>query len=106
MNILILGSGGREHALAWKIAQSPLCSRIYAAPGNPGTALLGENLAVNLEDFPAVAEAVKTHGIDLIVVVPEGPLVNGTRCACTPQARWASIPITLWATTACILKAA
>ena len=79
MNILLLGSGGREHAFAWKIKQSPLCGRLFIAPGNAGTAALGTNLPVNPNDFPAVAAAALQHQIDLVVVGPEEPLVLGIR---------------------------
>lgn len=77
MNILILGSGGREHAFAWKIAQSPLCDSLFVAPGNAGTALVATNLAVSYNDFEGVAKAVLEHNIELILVGPEEPLVNG-----------------------------
>ncbi len=77
MNILILGSGGREHALAWKIAQSPLLDRLYIAPGNAGTMRHGTNLPVSVKDFPAIGKAVLTHHIDMVLVGPEDPLVNG-----------------------------
>ncbi|MBR1838296.1 MAG: phosphoribosylamine--glycine ligase [Bacteroidaceae bacterium] len=77
MNILLLGSGGREHALAWKIAQSPLLHQLYIAPGNPGTAALGTNVALKLSDFEAVATFVATHAIDMVVCGPEQPLVEG-----------------------------
>lgn len=77
MNILILGSGGREHALAWKISQSPLLKKIYVAPGNAGTEKLGTNLKVNPNDFRAVKNAVLEHQINLVVVGPEEPLVKG-----------------------------
>ncbi len=77
MNVLVLGSGGREHALSWKIAQDPSCSNLYIAPGNPGTAQVGTNLALNPEDFEAVAAKVAELSIDLIVVGPEAPLVAG-----------------------------
>ncbi len=79
MNILILGSGGREHAMAWKIAQSPLCNKLCIAPGNAGTASVGINLGVNPEDFDRVARLVDDHAIDLMVVGPEAPLVGGIR---------------------------
>jgi len=75
MNILLLGSGGREHAIAWKLAQSPLLSRLFIAPGNAGTAQCGTNLAIAVNDFPAVREACITHHIDMLVVGPEDPLV-------------------------------
>ena len=77
MNILILGSGGREHALAWKITASPHCSQLWIAPGNPGTAQLGTNLPVGVNDFSAIRQACIEKGIDMIVVGPEDPLVNG-----------------------------
>ena len=77
MNILVLGSGGREHALAWKIAQSPQSDKLYIAPGNAGTAQVGTNLPLAVNDFAAIAEAINTRQIDLLVVGPEDPLVNG-----------------------------
>ncbi|MCY7360105.1 MAG: phosphoribosylamine--glycine ligase [Rudanella sp.] len=77
MNILILGSGGREHAFAWKISQSPLCDALFVAPGNAGTAELATNLPIAFTDFEAVAEAIREHKIDLLLVGPEEPLVKG-----------------------------
>jgi len=77
MNVLILGSGGREHALAWKVAQSPLCQKLFLAPGNPGTATLGTNLPIAVSDFPAIRAACAEHRIGLVLVGPEDPLVNG-----------------------------
>ncbi|GAB4240653.1 MAG: phosphoribosylamine--glycine ligase [Ekhidna sp.] len=77
MNILILGSGGREHTLAWKIKQSPKCDRIYIAPGNGGTHQVGTNLPLDGKDFEAVAAAIKEHKIDMLVIGPEEPLVKG-----------------------------
>lgn len=77
MNVLILGSGGREHALTWKVASSPECDRIFVAPGNPGTDDMATNLAVNPMDFDAVAEAIEECSINLVVVGPEDPLVAG-----------------------------
>ncbi len=77
MNILILGSGGREHAFAWKLAQSPLCNKLFVAPGNAGTAQVATNLPIGFSDFPAVAKAIRKHRIDLLLVGPEEPLVNG-----------------------------
>lgn len=77
MNILLLGSGGREHALAWKIAASPHCSGLWIAPGNPGTAKLGTNLPVGVNDFNAIRQVCIDHKIDMVVVGPEEPLVNG-----------------------------
>ncbi|MGN0032190.1 MAG: phosphoribosylamine--glycine ligase [Candidatus Limimorpha sp.] len=77
MRILILGSGGREHALAWKIAQSNMVSKVFVAPGNAGTASVGENLPINIADFIAVKKAVLDNEIDMVVVGPEQPLVDG-----------------------------
>lgn len=77
MNILILGSGGREHALAWKLAQSKKISRLFIAPGNAGTTSVGTNLPVDPEDFESVKKAVKENKINMIVVGPEAPLAAG-----------------------------
>jgi phosphoribosylamine--glycine ligase len=77
MNILLLGAGGREHALAWKIAQSPKLSKLYIAPGNPGTASVGINLPIAADDFPALKNAIIENKINLVVVGPEDPLVKG-----------------------------
>lgn len=77
MRILIIGSGGREHALAWKIAQSPLCENLYIAPGNAGTARCGTNLDISLTDFEAIKQACSNNKVDLVVVGPEEPLVKG-----------------------------
>jgi phosphoribosylamine--glycine ligase len=77
MNILLLGAGGREHAMAWKIAQSPKIQKLFIAPGNPGTATVGTNLPIAADDFPALKTAVTEHQIDLVVVGPEDPLVKG-----------------------------
>ncbi|MDR1652050.1 MAG: phosphoribosylamine--glycine ligase [Prevotellaceae bacterium] len=77
MKILLLGSGGREHALGWKIAQSPKVSALYIAPGNAGTAGVAINLPFAANDFAAVKRAVARHDIDMVVVGPEEPLVNG-----------------------------
>ena len=79
MNILILGSGGREHALAWKISQSPLLSSLYIAPGNGGTEQCGINIPVNAEDFQAVKTIIIEKDIHLVVVGPEAPLTAGVR---------------------------
>jgi len=79
MNVLILGSGGREHAFAWKISQSNLLSHLFIAPGNPGTANLGINLALEVTDFEGIVAAIRTHHIDLVIVGPEEPLVRGIR---------------------------
>lgn len=77
MNILLIGSGGREHALAWKLAASPMLTKLYAAPGNPGIAQEAELVALDIADHAAVAAFCKHKGIDLVVVGPEGPLVVG-----------------------------
>ena len=77
MNILILGSGGREHAMAWKIKQSKKTSKLYIAPGNAGTELEGENVAISTTDFPAIKQFVLDKQIEMVVVGPEDPLVNG-----------------------------
>ncbi len=77
MNILILGAGGREHALAWKLAQSKKISRIFIAPGNAGTSSSGTNLNLDPEDFDAIKKAVADHGIEMVIVGPEAPLVGG-----------------------------
>lgn len=77
MNILLIGSGGREHALAWKIKQSRLVKQLFCAPGNPGTASLGINLPVAADDFSALKAQVIQHSVDLVVVGPEDPLVKG-----------------------------
>ena len=77
MNTLILGAGGREHAMAWKIAQSDLLSNLFIAPGNAGTAQVGTNLAISPTDFEAVKAVVIEHEIQLVVVGPEDPLVQG-----------------------------
>jgi len=79
MNVLILGSGGREHAFAWKISHSNLLSQLFIAPGNPGTATLGTNLAIGVTDFEGIVAAIRTHHIELVIVGPEEPLVRGIR---------------------------
>ena len=77
MKLLLLGSGGREHALAWKIAQSPRIDKLFIAPGNAGTAQVGENVAIKADDFDALADFVVNHEVDMVVVGPEDPLVKG-----------------------------
>ena len=77
MKLLLLGSGGREHAMAWKIAQSPKVEKLYIAPGNAGTAAVGENLNIKATDFEALKEFALSNQIDMIVVGPEDPLVKG-----------------------------
>lgn len=77
MNVLVIGSGGREHALAWKLRQSKRVERLYVAPGNAGTAELGENLPVEAEDIDGLLAAARAHNVDLTVVGPEAPLAAG-----------------------------
>jgi len=77
MNILLIGSGGREHALAWKLAQSPSCTKLYAAPGNPGIAEEAQCVSLDVSDHGAVVNFCRTHDIGLVVIGPEAPLVDG-----------------------------
>jgi len=77
MNILILGSGGREHAFAWKINQSPLCNNLYVAPGNSGTATVAHNIDIPVGDFTSIKKAVLNYNVEMVIVGPEDPLVNG-----------------------------
>jgi len=77
MRILLLGSGGREHAIAWKLSQSPLCESLFIAPGNAGTRLCGTNLNIGLNDFESIRKACIDNKINLVIVGPEEPLVNG-----------------------------
>jgi len=77
MTILILGSGGREHTFAWKIARSPLCKQLYVAPGNSGTSQMAENININVTDFTAIKDLVLDKKIGMLVVGPEDPLVQG-----------------------------
>jgi len=77
VNILILGSGGREHAFAWKIAKSSSCNKLFIAPGNAGTAEVGENVDINVNDFKSIREFVLAEEVELVLVGPEEPLVNG-----------------------------
>jgi phosphoribosylamine--glycine ligase len=77
MNILLLGSGGREHAMAWKIAQSPKINQLFIAPGNPGTSTVGTNLPIKADDFEALKTAVIENSVDMVLIGPEDPLVKG-----------------------------
>ncbi|MBN2778259.1 MAG: phosphoribosylamine--glycine ligase [Bacteroidales bacterium] len=77
MKILVLGSGGREHAITWKLSQSKKADKIFVAPGNPGTGEIATNIAISVNDFDAIADEVRKNNIDMIVVGPEDPLVNG-----------------------------
>ena len=91
--ILLLGSGGREHALAWKIAQSPKVEKLYIAPGNAGTSLAGENVAMKADDFEAIREFVLKNNISMVVVGPEDPLVKGIYDYFKADTELASIPV-------------
>lgn len=77
MNVLVLGSGGREHAIAWKIKQSKDCTNLYCMPGNPGTAVIAENIAGDIKDFETIKAQVIKHAVEMVVVGPEDPLVAG-----------------------------
>lgn len=77
--VLVLGSGGREHAFVYALSKSPLLDKLYCAPGNPGTALLAENVPLKISDFKAIASLIKDENIDIVVVGPENPLVDGLR---------------------------
>ncbi|MCK4753033.1 MAG: phosphoribosylamine--glycine ligase, partial [Planctomycetes bacterium] len=77
MNVLLIGSGGREHALAWKLAQSKKLSKLYIAPGNPGTAQFGENIPIGVNDIDELVDFAKQNDIGLAVVGPEDPLAAG-----------------------------
>ncbi|MBO6286995.1 MAG: phosphoribosylamine--glycine ligase [Prevotella sp.] len=93
MNILLLGSGGREHALAWKIAQSPKCDKLFIAPGNAGTSQVGTNVAISVNDFDALKLFAVDNNIHMVVVGPEDPLVNGIYDEFGSDARTAHIPV-------------
>ncbi|MBI1193818.1 MAG: phosphoribosylamine--glycine ligase [Bacteroidetes bacterium] len=93
MNVLLLGSGGREHALAWKIAQSPLCSKLWIAPGNPGTTGCGENVALSPVDFDGLKAFCTQKKVDLVVVGPEAPLVAGIVDNFSADPATADIPV-------------
>ena len=93
MKLLLLGSGGREHALAWKIAQSPKIEKLYIAPGNAGTREVGENVAIKADDFEAIKEFVVANGINMVVVGPEDPLVKGVYDFFKNDAALANIPV-------------
>ena len=77
MTILLLGSGGREHAFAWKMIQSPLCDTLFVAPGNAGTAAIANNININPTEFPAIKDFVLKEKVEMVVVGPEDPLVKG-----------------------------
>lgn len=93
MKILLLGSGGREHALAWKMLQSPLCDKLFVAPGNAGTAAIAENVNISPLDFDAVKNLVLQEGIEMVVVGPEDPLVKGIYDFFKNDSQVADIPV-------------
>jgi len=93
MNILLLGSGGREHALAWKMLQSPLCNTLFVAPGNAGTATIAKNVNISPLDFEAVKSFVLEQGVNMVVVGPEDPLVKGIYDFFKNDAALAAIPV-------------
>ncbi|MZP55557.1 MAG: phosphoribosylamine--glycine ligase, partial [Bacteroidales bacterium] len=93
MNILILGSGGREHALAWKLAQSKKVSRIFIGPGNAGTASIGNNLPLDPESFEGIKKAVLDNDIRMLVVGPEAPLVAGIHDFFASDEQLRNIPV-------------
>jgi phosphoribosylamine--glycine ligase len=93
MNILLLGSGGREHALAWKISQSPKVEKLYIAPGNGGTLNVGENVNISANDFPALKQFVLSHNVHMVVVGPEDPLVNGVFDFFANDAELSKVPV-------------
>ena len=77
MNLLLLGSGGREHAIAWKLTKSPRCSKLFIAPGNAGTSECGTNVNINPTDFDAIKKFCADENIEMVIVGPEEPLVKG-----------------------------
>ena len=93
MNLLLLGSGGREHALAWKIAQSPKIEQLFIAPGNAGTAQVGTNVALRADDFEGIERFVLEHNINMVVVGPEDPLVKGIYDYFTARPALAHVPV-------------
>ena len=93
MKILLLGSGGREHALAWKIVQSNKCDKLFIAPGNAGTSNVGENVAIKTDDFEAIKQFCVDKNIDMVVVGPEGPLVKGIYDNMKADERTKNIPV-------------
>lgn len=93
MNILLLGSGGREHAIAWKIAQSPKVEKLFIAPGNAGTAQTGTNVNIKADDFPVIKDFVLANDIQMVVVGPEDPLVKGVYDYFKNDPQLAAIPV-------------
>lgn len=93
MKVLILGSGGREHTLAWKIAQSPLLTSLYVAPGNAGTSKLGTNVDLSVGDFDAIGQYVLSEKIDMVIVGPEAPLVAGINDYFREHSKLKKVPV-------------
>lgn len=93
MKVLLLGSGGREHALAWKIAQSAKVEKLFVAPGNAGTAICGENVDIKADDFETLKQFVADNAVDMVVVGPEDPLVKGIYDDFKNDSRTASVPV-------------
>jgi phosphoribosylamine--glycine ligase len=93
MNILLLGSGGREHTIAWKLSQSPKITRLFVAPGNAGTSLCATNLAINIDNFEEIRKAVSENDINMVVVGPEVPLVHGIHDFFLNDTTLKSIPV-------------
>ena len=93
MNILLLGSGGREHAIAWKISQSPKVDKLFIAPGNAGTAQVGTNAYIKADDFAAIKDFVLANDVNMVVVGPEDPLVKGVYDFFKNDASLAGIPV-------------
>ena len=93
MNILLLGAGGREHAIAWKIAQSPKVDQLFIAPGNAGTAQTGTNVNIKADDFPAIKDFVLSNHVDMVVVGPEDPLVKGIYDYFKNDVQLSSVPV-------------
>src|SRR5664280_670136 len=93
MNILLLGSGGREHAMAWKLAQSPKVTNLYIAPGNAGTSAAGKNVPLSPNDFGSIKTFVSDNAIDMVIVGPEDPLVNGIHDFFLDDEKLKNIPV-------------
>src|ERR1700742_4564213 len=93
MNILLLGSGGRESAFAWKIAQSPKCSQLFIAPGNAGTSQYGKNVNIKVTEFKAIGQFAIDNAVDLVLVGPEEPLVKGIHDFFLADEKFKNIPV-------------
>lgn len=93
MNVLILGGGGREHALAWKIKQSPLLNKLFVAPGNAGTGEISENIDISVDDFKGIANLAEKKAIDMLIVGPEAPLVGGVRDFFQQDSRFSNLSV-------------